>query len=146
MSSQHVFSRALQIYAQDHAIRLIEAWMEASLDPFFGALNRLNDQMQSDAATREELGGLGRFVEGQLKGTAFKDSEEEVVSEAKDRFGRVRERLLSTWVACLLLCSGGFGGPLPSQPHSPHFWHGTITSFASTQPTTTSRSAACWTS
>lgn len=92
--------------AQDHAIRLIEAWMEASLAPFFGALSRVNDQMQNDAATREELGGLGRFVEGQLKGTAFKESEERVVAEAKDHFGRVRERLLSAWVAFLLLCLG----------------------------------------
>lgn len=86
--------------------------MEASLDPFFGALNRLNDQMQNDATTREELAGLGRFVEGQLEGTAFKGSEEEVVAEAKERFGRVRERLLSTCVVFFggAAGEGGLGG------------------------------------
>lgn len=70
--------------------------METSLDSFFNSLNALNTKMQTDRETRAELAGLGRFVEAQLLGKAFDRSESEVVQEAKERFGRVRERLLST--------------------------------------------------
>ena len=31
--------------AKDHAIRLIERWTEASLDPLFGQINQLNEQV-----------------------------------------------------------------------------------------------------
>lgn len=72
--------------------------METSLDSFFNSLNALNNKMQNDRETRVELAGLGRFVEAHLSGRAFKGSESEVVQEAKERFGRVRERLLSTWL------------------------------------------------
>lgn len=84
-----------RIREQDHSISLIEAWMEASLDSLFDSLNALNDQMQTDRETRAELAGLGRFVEAQFTGGTFEGSEAEVVQEAKERFGRVRERLLS---------------------------------------------------
>ncbi len=85
-----------QLNLQDHAVRLTEAWMEASLDPLFHALNALNDQLQNDRETRAELAGLGRFAEGELAEASFKGSEEVVVQEAKERVARVRERLLST--------------------------------------------------
>ena len=51
--------------------------------------------MKNDKETRAELSGLGRFVEQNLAGSKLTASEEAVLQETKDRFGRVRERLLS---------------------------------------------------
>jgi len=87
--------------AKDHAIRLIENWTEASLDPLFHQLNALNDQMQQDRETRAELRGLGDLVETNLTSGQM-GNEDAVVQEAKERCGRVRERLLSKFI-CLLV-------------------------------------------
>ena len=87
--------------AKDHAIRLIENWTEASLDPLFHQLNALNDHMQQDRETRAELRGLGDLVETNLTSGQM-GNEDTVVQESKERFGRVRERLLSKF--CCFLC------------------------------------------
>lgn len=50
--------------------------------------------MVNDKETRSELNGLGNFVERNLSGRKLSDDEESILKEAKDRFGRVRERLL----------------------------------------------------